>query len=79
MQAHGWICRMRPGPLPDPDGPQIFVDASFNQARATRIIRFRQSAQRDQARPEPRHVSSRKPPLYHEQCCKPSVPAKAEQ
>ena len=59
--------------------PQIFVDVSFNRDGAMRIIRFCQDAQRGDAWPEPRHVSSCKSPLHHERCCKPFVPAKPDQ
>ena len=59
--------------------PQIFVDVSFNRDGAMRIIRFCQDAQRGEAWPEPRHVSSCKSPLHHERCCKPSAAAMAGQ
>ena len=58
---------------------QIFVDLSFNQHIAIRILRACQDTQSGQARLEPRHISSSKSPLYHERCCQPSGPAKAEQ
>jgi hypothetical protein len=58
--------------------PQIFVDMSFNQDMAMRIIRFRQVTQCGKAWPKPRHLNSRNSPLLHEQCYKLTVPAMPE-
>jgi hypothetical protein len=57
--------------------PEIFIDVSFNQDKAMRIIRFRQDTQCGKAWPEPMHLRSRKSPL-HEQCYKPTVLAMPE-
>jgi hypothetical protein len=58
--------------------PKIFVDVSFNQDMAMRIIRIRQDTQCGEAWTKPMHLRSRNSPL-HEQCYKPTVPAMPEQ
>ena len=60
-------------------GPQIIIDVSFNPNIAIGAFRFCQDTQCGEAWLEPRHVSSWKSPLHHERCCKPPVPAMAEQ
>ena len=47
-------------------GFQIFIDVSFNQDIAMRIIRFCQVTQCGQASPEPMHFSSRNSAFSHD-------------
>ena len=47
-------------------GFQIFIDMSFNQDIAMRIVRFRQVTQCGRAWPEPMHFSSRNSAFSHD-------------
>jgi hypothetical protein len=53
-------------------GFQIFIDMSFNQDIAMRIVRFRQVTQCGRAWPEPMHLSSRNSAFSHDKVIKPT-------